>query len=120
MLDEHEESEESAQELLGRGLRIRKPHRFFDEDVLEAAAIAEEIPLPKSYDEAITDPQYAQHWKDAVAEELAKLQCLGTWEHATLPPGKSTIGTKWVFTVKYTPTGLVHRFKARLVAQGCS
>jgi hypothetical protein len=40
--------------------------------------------------------------------------------HAELPPSKATVGTKWVFTVKYTPTGLIDRFKARLVAQGYS
>ncbi len=37
-----------------------------------------------------------------------------------MPPGKKAIGCKWVFTVKYTPTGLIDRYKARLVAQGYS
>ena len=48
------------------------------------------------------------------------LQALDTCEYATLPPGKHTIGHKWVFTVKYTPTGQLDRFKARLTAQGFS
>jgi len=119
MLLEHEKGEELTQ-ALGCGLRIHKPRKFFDEDAAVAVTHKEYIHLPKSYDEAVTDTRYAQQWKDAIAEELAKLQCLGTWEYATLPPGRSTVGTKWVFTVKYTPTGLVDHFKARLVAQGFS
>ncbi len=43
---------------------------------------------------------------------------LNTWEFADLPDGKRTIGSKWVFIIKYTLTGLLDRFKARLVAQG--
>jgi hypothetical protein len=33
---------------------------------------------------------------------------------------RKTVDYKWVFTVKYTPTGLIDRYKARLVAQGFS
>ena len=44
------------------------------------------------------------------------LQVLDTWEYASLPSGKHTVGHKWVFTVKYTPTGQLNRFKARLTA----
>lgn len=119
--DQREDSEPSHEAPLGRGLRVRRPRRFFDGDTAWSADAQEEgIRLPKSYDEAISDPQYAQQWKDAIADELAKLQVLGTWEYAELPAGKATVGTKWVFTVKYTSTRLVDRFKARLVAQGYS
>jgi Reverse transcriptase (RNA-dependent DNA polymerase) len=45
---------------------------------------------------------------------------LDTWEIVDLPPGERTVGSKWVFDIKYTPTGLVDRYKARLVAQGFS
>jgi hypothetical protein len=37
-----------------------------------------------------------------------------------LPPGANTVGGKLVYTVKYTPTGLIDRYKARFVAQGFS
>ena len=43
-----------------------------------------------------------------------------TWEYDELPPGQKTIGSKWVFKVKYHPDSSVARFKARLVAQGFS
>ena len=45
---------------------------------------------------------------------------MNTWKVVKLPPGRKKVGNKWVFTIKYTPTGLVDRHKARLVAQGFS
>ena len=42
----------------------------------------------------------------------------GTWEVVTLPKDKSTVGCKWVFTVKVKADGNVERYKARLVAKG--
>jgi len=41
-----------------------------------------------------------------------------TWEIVRLPDGKNTMGSKWVFTVKYKSDGKIDRYKARLVAQG--
>lgn len=114
--------EELEPEVLGRGLRIRKAKRFFDElgDGALAALADELIVPPKDYDSAVDHPKYSRQWKDAVTDELEKLFSLGTFEYVDLPPGKETVDTKWVFTIKYTPTGLVDRFKARLVARGFS
>ena len=99
-----------------RSGRERRPKRHFDE--LRTATDRPAIPL--TYEEAVNDKVYGQYWKDAIEEEIIKLQSLGTWEIAGLPSGKRTVGSKWVFNVKYTPTGLIDRFKARLVAQGFS
>ena len=41
-----------------------------------------------------------------------------TCELVELPPGKSVIGSKWVFKVKYKSDGKLERFKGRLVAKG--
>jgi len=86
----------------------------------QAHSAVEGPPIPRTYAEAINDPRYKAHWEQAISEELTKLQALDTWEYAELPPGKKAVGCKWVFTVKYTPTGLIDRYKARLVAQGFS
>ena len=78
----------------------------------------EKVQIPRTYAEALKDPIYLVYWKQAVSDELTKLQALDTWTYAELPPGKQLLGHTWVFTVKYTPTGLIDRYKARLVAQG--
>jgi hypothetical protein len=99
-----------------RSGRERRPTRFFD-GALEAT---DRPKIPLSYEEAVNDKVYGQNWKDAIEDELIKLRTLDTWEVTDLPDGRKTVGSKWVFTVKYTPTGLLDRFKARLVAQGFS
>jgi hypothetical protein len=76
----------------------------------------EQPKIPSSEAEALSDPL----WKAAIEEEITKLQALGTWEYTKLPLGRKTVGCKWVFTVKNTPTGLIDHYKARLVAQGFS
>jgi hypothetical protein len=95
----------------------RPPDRY---DTAYTATIGptgpEQPKIPKSEAEALADPL----WKAAIKEELTKLQVLGTWTYTKLPMGRKTVGCKWVFTVKYTPTGLIDRYKARLVAQGFS
>ena len=49
---------------------------------------------------------------------MKALEKNGTWELVDLPRGKTTVGCKWVFTVKYKSDGSLERYKARLVAKG--
>jgi len=41
-----------------------------------------------------------------------------TWKVVDLPRGKTTVGCKWMFTIKYNADGSIERYKARLVAKG--
>ena len=72
---------------------------------------------PQTYREATTG-RYAREWKLAIAKELEALTANHTWELTTLPPGRKAVTCKWVFKIKYTPTGAIDRYKARLVARG--
>lgn len=99
-----------------RSSRQRRPRQFFE----QARVITDKPSIPLSYEEAVNDKVYGQQWRDAIEDELVKLRTLKTWKITDLPKGRRSVGSKWVFTVKYTPTGLLDKFKARLVAQGFS
>ena len=57
-------------------------------------------------------------WRQTMIDEMQALENNGTWELVPLPPGKTTVGCRWVYTVKVGPNGKVDRLKARLVAKG--
>ena len=50
-------------------------------------------------------------------KEIEALEVNNTWTLTPLPLGKSVIGYKWVYRVKYLPNGTIERYKARLVAK---
>ena len=57
-------------------------------------------------------------WLQAMKTELNALEQNHTWDLTYLPPGKSLIGSKWVYKTKLHPDGTVDRFKAWLEAKG--
>jgi len=50
--------------------------------------------------------------------KMEALEKNATWELVTLLDGKSTVGCRWIFTVKHKADGSVEWYKARLVAKG--
>ena len=53
-----------------------------------------------------------------MVEEIDALYSNDTWELVALPPGKSHVGCRWVYTVKVGPDGQIDRLKTCLVAKG--
>lgn len=74
----------------------------------------DKIQIPRTVHDALKVPE----WRAATLEEFHALEKNGTWTLTTLPPGKQTVGCKWIFSVKQKADGSVERFKARLVAKG--
>ncbi|KAJ7961891.1 Retrovirus-related Pol polyprotein from transposon TNT 1-94 [Quillaja saponaria] len=72
------------------------------------------ISVPKSTSDALAHPG----WRQAIIDEMNALHTNGTWELVSLLSRKSTVGCKWVYTVKVHPDSSVDRLKARLVAKG--
>lgn len=87
------------------------------EEAFPATEIAG-IRIPQTYQQAIHDPKYGNQWKAAVLEEIISLIENGTWEEVLPPKDANMVDSKWVFTIKTKPDGMVERFKARLVARG--
>ena len=69
---------------------------------------------PSNLQEALADSR----WIQAMKTEMEALEKKVTWKLVTLSDGKSTIGCRWVFTVKHKADGSLERYKARLVAKG--
>lgn len=88
------------------------PRRFIDE-----INMIREMNEPKNYNQAINGDERIQ-WLTAMQEEIEAHEHNGTWELVDLPPGKTAIGSKWVFKVKTSADGELQRYKARFVAQG--
>jgi len=62
-----------------------------------------------------------ENWRAAMEEELEAHRRNGTWivvDKSDKKSGRAPIGCKWVFTIKYQPSGEIERYKARLVAKG--
>lgn len=68
---------------------------------------------PKYFSQALKDAR----WIEALKKGVTTLEKNGTWSLMELLVGKRDIDSKWVYKLKYKPTGEVERFKARLVAK---
>ncbi|KAL0317536.1 UNVERIFIED_CONTAM: Retrovirus-related Pol polyprotein from transposon RE2 [Sesamum angustifolium] len=62
-------------------------------------------PDPENYLQAST----GKNWVDVMAQELKALDANKTWILTSLPPGKHTIGSRWVYKLKLKPDGSIDR-----------
>lgn len=73
--------------------------------------------MPKNYAEAMASP-HAKYFKRAMSEAIAVFAAKGAYDVVELPPGKSALKGRWVFTVKLNKQNKVIAIKARWVVKG--
>ena len=83
------------------------------------APISRHEPEPKGWKQAMSS-QSSENWYEASKAEVLGLVDMKTWEVTRPQPGIKPINSKWVFKIKYTPTGEVEKYKGRLVVSGDS
>ncbi|GJV47375.1 retrotransposon protein, putative, ty1-copia subclass [Tanacetum coccineum] len=69
---------------------------------------------PTSYKAAMLDPESSK-WLDAMNTEMQSM--IDNKVLVDLPPNCKTVGSKWIFKKKTYMDGIVHTYKARLVAK---
>ena len=93
----------------------RKAPHFYGDRV----TIAEAGKDPTSFKTAL-DNEDKDQWIDAMDKEIEYLKAHKVWDLVELPIGSKTVGSKWVFKIKKDVHDEIERYKAWLVAQGCS
>lgn len=99
-----------------RSSRESRPVQRYEAAHFADTAINDE---PLSVSEALSSCD-KQHWQQAMTDEYQSLISNKTWDLVKLPNGCKAITNKWVFKRKTDSVGNVERYKARLVARGCS
>ncbi|GJZ68854.1 retrotransposon protein, putative, ty1-copia subclass [Tanacetum coccineum] len=72
---------------------------------------------PTSYKAAMLDSE-SNKWIDAMNAAIQSVMDNMVWVLVDLPPGCKTVGSKWIFKKKTDMDGIVHTYKAHLVAKG--
>jgi len=84
-----------------------------------ARAFLADAVIPTTVDEAKSGRNKDQ-WESAMKNEYDSLIQNDTWTLVDLPEDRRSIKSKWIFKLKTKPDGSIDKFKARLVARGCS
>ena len=113
------QDEEPTSQPPRRSERSRKPPVCYGHDdyANQACDQASKIVEPATIEEAFQSHN-SKEWKEATDAEYASLLENDTWDLVQLPEGRTAIGSKWIFKVKYNGQGSIKWFKGRLVAQG--
>jgi hypothetical protein len=103
-------TDSSPEQLVRCSLRLHRPPDYYSPLAFTSTALSE----PTSYHDAI----FHLEWQHAMAEEIAALERIGTWDLVPCPPRVRPITCKWVYKVKTRSDGSLERYKARLVTHG--
>lgn len=95
--------------------QIREQDLLVQEVEAMAAGISQK--LPRTYNAAMKSEE-SELWLKACQREIATLVSMGVWDEVSLPVGKRSVSSKWVFNRKCDANGAVTKYKARFVVRG--
>ncbi|GJS55888.1 retrotransposon protein, putative, ty1-copia subclass [Tanacetum coccineum] len=72
---------------------------------------------PANYKAALLDPE-SDKWLNAMNVEMQSMKDNEVWDLVDLPLDRKIIGSKWLFKKKTDIDGVIHTYKAHLVAKG--
>lgn len=98
-----------------RSTRVSRQPDFYGVWVNSVNGVIE----PHTVKEALSSSE-KENWQEAMQDEFKSLCANNVWELVKPPDDRKVINSKWIFKCKLKENGLVERYKARLVAQGCS
>lgn len=99
-----------------RSTRQKKAKDYYGEWTNSAC---DDNSLPKATKEVLDSPE-KELWMKAMRDEMTSIEKNDVWDLVDLPPQKKVIKSRWVYKKKIGSDGNTDRFKARLVAQGCT
>ncbi|GJZ18624.1 retrotransposon protein, putative, ty1-copia subclass [Tanacetum coccineum] len=114
------ESFEPPQEEVIPVRRSERTHRAPDHLCLNVEAeehSLRDLNEPTSYKAPMLDSE-SNKWIDDMNAEIQSMMDNMVWVLVDLPPGCKTIRSKWIFKEKTDMDGIVHTYKARLIAKG--
>ncbi|MBW0495267.1 hypothetical protein O181_034982 [Austropuccinia psidii MF-1] len=79
--------------------------------------MAEAIPVPKTYKQAMNSPDSTQ-WRTAIEDEQRNMDDMGIYEIEPLKAGQHVLGGSWVFMKKAATQSSAMHLKAQYVAWG--
>ena len=96
-----------------------KPNTMVPEIKIPKGTKVDTLPLPKSYNDAVTGP-YRRYWIRSIAEEMANLREYKVWRLQRKPKRARPIKGMFVFKWKPTEQDTLSKAKARFTMKGYS
>uniref|UniRef100_A0A2N9HS45 Integrase catalytic domain-containing protein n=1 Tax=Fagus sylvatica TaxID=28930 RepID=A0A2N9HS45_FAGSY len=103
------QEDDSQNPQLRRSQRGNVPRRRFGIDGESFISVAQDDTEPRSYDEAMSSPA-CNEWMITMKDEIESMRTNQVWELVDLPPGRRSIGNKWVLKIKRKADGSIDKF----------
>lgn len=97
-------------------MNLRRSNRIKDKN---SAMIVMDEEIPTNIEQAKNSSHWNE-WKRAMDEEMECIKRHEVWDIVPCPKDKKIIRSKWIYSLKENPGTKEPRYKARLVAVGCT